>query len=242
MRVKALILFTLLLSVAHAADTTEPFELGLSDAEMYLSLGDLGGPAGKALGFTGVLGAGLTERLSLTFAWSAEGDDDLRLGGRAQAGGLFYNALNSEHFDLDGFVGIEGAAEGLGLNPGVELNFDSADDHSGWGAYLRLDLALNPKDPAPADGGNDAPVATDDGPLKALGFNPGVYLTLSENDQLLLEHQHGFELGEGFEGAGRFSLGYNRAFEDIELISEVGYQEEIFDLSIGFIATLPTGK
>ncbi|MBU0553487.1 hypothetical protein KKF91_03045, partial [Myxococcota bacterium] len=87
-----------------------------------------------------------------------------------------------------------------------------------------------------------APSAVEgDGPEMAFTLNPGLYWTLAAGQQLLFEHSLTFEADTSPDDVGRLALGYNHLFGAIELLTELGYEAEVFDARLAFIATLPVG-
>ncbi len=110
---------------ASALDTTEPFELGVSDFETYLTVSNLNEfskDRGKAtLRWDSTIDVGITDLLSGSFTYGMESNGHLKASQEEFGLGLFYNLLDSNGFDMDLFGGI-GSRGGIGI--GTEMNLD----------------------------------------------------------------------------------------------------------------------
>jgi hypothetical protein len=224
----------------QAADTLEPFDLGRSDTELYAGTEGLGGSADAArAGIAGLIGYGLTPRLSLFLVPEASVDGEL---GAAQSGlslGGFGTLLDSAHVDLD--LGAAGGSDGEhgAVASFAELNLDRAPELSVAGVYARGGLSVF---------GTEHPGGRPAIELGA-GATLGGYVTLAARHQLLLELD-----GALYEGRrervvgelGRLRLGYNVALlEHAELITEVSLEPPgaaapwTGGVLVGVIATIP---
>jgi len=127
----------------------------------------------------------------------------------------------------------------------VELNFDLSPERRSFGVYLRGEAPLYGE-----RAGSEAP----DGDGYRTRFdvivNPGMYLTIVEGHQLLLEYGMAFHLQPSEAHAidlGGVALGYNVVLsERIELVTQahlhVPQRDEpiAFGGTTGFVATLPS--
>ena len=230
---------------ALALDTTEPFDLGVSNAEVYLGYGGLGvGPADRELSSEMVLGYGLTPGFSAYLATcTAVAEQNLR-GGTDLCLGLFGTAVDTDHFDLDLMLDLEASGEGmnaLGLAPGIELNYDRDPDMASWGLFLRTGVAAY---------GQDAELETADvRRVVDLGVHPGAYYRLNERHELLVEFDVALGLGRDRDPADDtrgVAFGLNSMITpEIELITQLHRglpqdgEDGAWDLNVGFVATLP---
>jgi len=247
----ALLIYTLvaMASVALGADTTEPFDLGATNFEMYLNyegLGldtDLQNIAGET-----VWGYGITERFSGYAGFVASADGDFVGGDKELAFGLYGTPLDGDHLDLDLFLGFSALGPQLDqfiLSPSLELNWDSRPDLAGWGLYTRAGYAISGR-------------TTTEGSERFSDFELtlGCYWTVSPGHQLLVEFDGAFA-NDGVDNihlhdldrewsTGGIALGYNVEINGtMEMINQVSYdlpdddEDASFGLMTGFIATLP---
>ena len=101
----AVVIFNFIPNTVFALDTTEPFDLGFSDFELYSGVGGIGQASGeRILNVEGVIGVGLTEALSSSFNYGLNSDERLANSGNNFGLGLFWTPLDLEIFDLDLFA------------------------------------------------------------------------------------------------------------------------------------------
>ncbi|MBW2524604.1 MAG: hypothetical protein JRI23_10530 [Deltaproteobacteria bacterium] len=244
-------------TAADAADTTETFDEGAADIEVYTGVDGLGLGQGAAT-FAGetVLGYGIVKRISAYARAAASANDLLEDGDGEAALGLFGTPVETDHFDIDLGVDVGWNPGSALITPGVELNLDAEPDLALAGVYLRGEEALVTRKEAaaePPDGsppGGEAETGTDEtvlAPTTVLTL--GTYWTMAEGHQLLLEADAGVahrpaEDEETFDFGG-VALGYNfEVHESVELISQVFLDVPIRDgeqvstgVSIGLIGT-----
>ena len=231
---------------ATAADTTEPFDRGATDFEMYLGQDGFGlETAEQSVGSEMVLGYGVTERVS-AFVGAALSADGHFLNDRTEmVFGLYGTALDTRQLDLDLFLAFAGSGGGgFTASPSFELNWDAAPGLSRWGLYTRAGLAVT------GHAGDAGPARTTDVEVAL-----GTYWTVGAGRQLLLEFDGAFVDGAVGEPGGRrwdsgaFALGFNVGVtESMEMINQVHYHladvdgHGSFGVMLGFIATLPAGS
>lgn len=226
--IASLCLFSLVSSSSlWALDTTEPFDPGFSDNEMYVSFSGLGAERGqRVLGTEYVIGVGVTERFSSLFSFVAESDEYFGNAATEFGAGLFYNAIDGELFKLDFSAAI---SSGGGLALGTELNLDL--DRAGLQVIVE-------------EGFYSGGAALDDVECETT-IAPLVYVSLTDALQALASIDFTLPAGQDVE-IGTLALGFNAVLSDaIELISELAFDipqgEEAFStgISLGFVATLP---
>ncbi len=205
---------------AHAADTTEPFDPGLSDLEVYFHVGPApSGATGLETISDLVVGYGVNERVSCAFGTSLENVARARTG--SVAAGMFANLMDTAHVDLDVYGGawlpLDGSrtVETVG---GVEINLDLAPDLEVAGLYARLEWPMLLQ----ARGAGEPPAVSSP---PRMDYLVGAYVTLEERHQLLLELPAGLSLEHGIMQPvlpGEVAIGYNVALgPSVELISQV---------------------
>ena len=227
----AFVLSVALTSPTIALDTTEPFDIGFTDNEMYFGFNGAGlGKGDKSLAWEHLVGAGITDRFSTLFFYSLESNEFL--GDKvADVGiGLFLTIIDIEVFDFDisGSVCMHGS-----FVFATELNLDFKKS----GIQLTIEEGLE-------NGGDNA-----DEILFSTALVPLFHFSVTESLQLLtaidVTFIHNGDDGGATEvgGAGLgLNIGLNNA---IELITEIGFDipqnDEDFSMgiSVGFIATLP---
>lgn len=211
-------------SLSLALDTTEPFERGFSDNELYLGFNGIGLNKGqKSLGLEYVLGAGVSDRLSSTLVLSLGTNEYFNYSYLGAGVGLFLNAIDLELFKLDFMTSL--SSDGI-FTFGTEINLD----FKAIGFQLTLEEALE-----------------NDGEFKVLpstALVPQANFNLGESVQLLTA----VDLTFSRDGAeiGAAAIGANIVLNDIvELINEISFDipqdSEKFSagLLIGFVATIP---
>ncbi len=231
---KLLPLLLLLASSAQALDTLEPFVPGMTDVELYSGLSGLGEDH-QSVSMTGILGAGLTDRISTLILWSASADENLASSGSITGLGLFANLFDQKHVDFDLNLGAEWGGGAFALLPGFELNLDAADKLEKYGLYFRFIMPLSnePAEPAdPADPADTGKIA------KAMTFNPGFYYSIG-GGQILAEYRNTTDTSFDSETSGHWGLGFNYLIKNIDVIMQVGMEEGAFDIGLGLLATVP---
>ncbi len=238
------------ISPVLAADTTEPFDVGATDVEIYAGVDGVGPKDGERAIFGDLLlGFGLTPALSAYVGTTlsanemfADGNADIYLG-------LYGTPLDSEHFDLDLFLDFAAGGDGFdefALTPSTEINFDLDPDMGTWGLYLRAGVPIygQPKGSAPAEHERAFDIE----------INPGTYVTLGELHQILVEYDMAFHprTRDGHAtDIGGVAVGYNVVLgpeSPVELINQVyvdipGEGETTsVGVSTGIIVTLPSAR
>lgn len=225
---------------AGALDTTETFDVGPSDAEMYLGYGGVGlAKVHRELSNEVVFGYGLNERVSTYLASCfafAEHDFSQQTG---LCLGVFGTAVDTDHFDLDLMLDVESTTDDLGLvgfAPGVELNYDRDPEMGTWGLYLRSAFVN-------FDPGQGADRMSD------FIVNPGAYYRLSDRFEVLVEYDAVWGMGDDRDPADDVSgLGFGlntMVHPALELIGQIHRERPVdeddatWSLSLGVIATLP---
>lgn len=234
---------------ARASDTTETFDPGATDIELYATADGLGRAAAeRAFSADLVLGYGVMERLSAYLGTTLLGDGTLGSGAAQPFLGVYGTPLETDHIDIDLFLGLAVADGSLHVAPAFELNLDSDPTLLGWGLYLRGGVDLSNR---------RLPAHTHDGEqlLSGLAWSAdatlGAYWTVHERHQLLLELDAAFQLAPGPDERaaelGGVALGYNvGVHEAIELITQVWLdlpqepaEPPALAATAGFIATIP---
>lgn len=214
---------------ARASDTVETWDVGATDVDFYV------GHDGVAFGDI-MLGYGVAPRLSAYLGTTlSDGETAIYLG-------VFGTPIDTDHFDLDLFLGMTNGGPGLSqfeLAPAIELNLDLDPDMRSWGAYLRAHLPVHGRPTTDATAATMAADAT-----YHVAPTVGVYRSLGERHQLLLEYSVDFH-PDAVE-VGGLAFGYNVAITDgLELINEIyvdipqAGERVAFGATTGFIATIP---
>ncbi|MDR0966886.1 MAG: FeoB-associated Cys-rich membrane protein [Myxococcales bacterium] len=228
---------------ARAADTVEVYASGEVSFETHFGMeGIRDGRASMAIGNQSVLGVGITKHLAGFVGFSFETDGYLDGAGSAFEFGLISTVLDGDLFDLDLMLTFDG-----GIAPGLELNLDLP---ANFGVYLRAALPLfgitrtnndNNGDGAPSEVGI------------GLDLTPGLYWTVREGHQLLVEASAALLWSDEEDAQGRLdlwsvALGYNvMLLDNLELVTEArlfkpnGGEVE-FGFGLGFIASLPSSS
>ena len=222
---------------AQAADTVEGYAAGEVSFETHFAMeGFRDGRRSMGIGQEGLIGVGIHKYLSGAVGFSFGANGYLADVESAFNLSLTSTVLDTEHFDLDLMLAFDGT-----IAPGLELNFDIAS----FGVYVRAEL--------PIAGIHRIPAEIDGDPYEAtvgLGLTPGVYWTITEGHQLLLEASMEFFWADAEDASGRLdiwslALGYNvMLLDNLELVTEVKtYQptdEDVeFGFGVGIIASLP---
>ncbi len=252
---------------AFAGDTTEVLDKGVVELAPTIGFANI---TDENTGWTTSLAVGYGVADFLTITANFEMGSDIALAGAGWAFDFDFltNLLDTENFDIDFHTDfaydpagatIRGGESGeIVIAPGFEFNFDTDNDMSGFGAYLRADLPIHSwnlgkeriigKD---ADGNN---IIEEKDRVKSdvdLDLTLGMYYTILEGHQLFLEGgltvtNMAKNLDKEVGKEGFVSLGYNvELFENIELVSEVkvNIPEETDDtngeITVGMIFDLP---
>jgi len=228
-------------SAAFGADTTEGFDPGASNLEIYFAYSGSGKHADeRGVGTETLVGFGISDRFSALLVLSGEANDAMGEGDAGFSLGLLATPIDTENFDLDvGFdVGIGSLGAGaphfghntgeLLLFPWIEINIDSSNDLSGVGWYVLAGEVIT---------GEDRTWIDKDG-IEQRSFKALYAAEIETGD----EDRRATEVG-------RVSLGYNFLLSDnLEAITEVAYdiaqdgEDPGFDFVVGLIATLPAGE
>ncbi|MBD3318192.1 MAG: hypothetical protein GF344_20605 [Chitinivibrionales bacterium] len=227
-RIASLCLFSLVSTTSLCAlDTTEPFDLGFSDNEIYVSFSGLGAERGRRMSAVEyVVGVGVTERFSTLFSFVTESDGYFNNPATELGASLFANVLDRRHLKLDISAGVtSGGSVGLGTE--LNVDFDRA------GLQVTIEEAIY-------NGG----ASSDDINFETT-IAPLVYVSLTDALQALASIDATLP-ADGDAGIGAPAVGLNAVISDaIEIISEVGFdiprEGEAFTVgaSLGFVATLP---
>ncbi len=238
----------LLCPLARAADTVESFDVGVSDLEFYGGFDGIG-PDGVDRAQYGnlVLGVGIVEGFSAYVGTTLQANEHFAEGVAGLGVGVFGTPLDSSHVDLDLILDVGLAGPGFDefeLSPGAELNLDVTPDQGTLGFYLRIGVPISGRPVSDEAEGEFQPAF-------AVALEPGVYVSLGDRHQLLLEydmalHQR-IDPEERSSEIGGLALGYNVALsESFELINQACLDIPQVDerasvgVMVGFVATLPT--
>jgi hypothetical protein len=250
----ATLLCTLALIVTHvcparAADTIETWGVGATDVDFYSGLDGVGlGRADGSIFGDIMLGYGLVEGLSAYVGQKVTGNTFFTGGQGATYLGLFGTPVDTQHFDLDLFLGFDLGGVGyseFGVTPMVELNFDLDPNRLSWGAYVRAGFRLHGHNLSEDEENPKWETHT------TLATVIGTYYTIARNHQLLLEFDFAWKRLRAQEEReieiGGLALGYNVTLSDrIELINQVHLNipqpGEIVSVGfmMGLIFTLPS--
>jgi len=203
---------------AYAIDTTETWDPGAWDLEAYGRL-ERSFDADRVVGLDAVVGYGIVTRLSTYAAGTVEYSE----GGWTPIGGigLFGTPLDTDHVDMDLFLGVEFASRERALVPAFELNLDAAPDLDTWGVFLRGDAGVHDHWLV-----QDLDRPADDEPF-GFGFGSGAYVTLGHGHQLLaeLDTAWGPETELSLDGV---AVGYNvQLVAELELITAVSLGDPV---------------
>jgi hypothetical protein len=235
---------------AEALDTTEPYGERVVDAEYYLGYGGVGlAPVERELSHEFILGYGVGQRMSVYVGSNLTSDQQDFTTDTDLLIGVMVTVLDGSHLDLDLMLDLGAPShdlKALRWAPSIELNYDEDPDMASWGAYLRAGIEGRRERGEFARDARSWHQKTD------FGVNPGAYLRLSERHELLIEYDQTIALGKGRaadENGSGLGLGFNLLLSDsVELISQIhrdfprSGNRARYGLSVGFIATLPTGR
>ena len=211
-------------STGYALDTTEAFDPGFSDLEVYLGYTGLDSPSElSAVSTEALLGVGVTSCFSIFVSFGTEADGYLGNSVDSYTMGLFWTAVDREIFDMD-FFGSTG--NGGAVSFGVETNIDFAR----WGFQAQIEETVENSDLTERD--------------LSTRVQPLVYFRLTSGVELLSAID--FEYAGNEEGDNEFdystiSFGINfPVTESIEMISQFDINQTDDDAvtgaSIGFVA------
>ena len=228
MKIRILLFIAILFNISGvsiALDTTEAFDIGFSDAEVYFSY----------LGFTDtsdlstfskemLIGIGITENFSTSINFSSESNGYLANSGNDVSLGLFWTALSNDSYKVDILTSTNKNGSIAGA---VELNLDF--DNSGF--QLQVEEMLENKDSSSRE--------------LLTSIQPLLYYKINSNLELLsaatFDYNENEESEREFEYSS-FSLGFNYMVSNsVELISQFDIvtatdEETITGASIGFVA------
>ncbi len=235
-------------AVGQAADTVETWDVGATDVDFYMGAESFGLPREDGTVFGDMmLGYGLIDRFSAYIGTTLQSDRTLGQSDPQHYFGLFGTPLATAHVDFDLFLNFSSSGSEATITPSFELNLDAEPDMSSFGFYLRAGVVFHNQPAGMRAAESQAAVGT------SVEINPGVYWSLTDRSQLLLEFSTGFlptpVSDEDKWEVGHLHLGYNHTLvEEIELITEVNWAlEKIDDVTpigafMGIIVTLPSGK
>ncbi len=221
-------------SLSIALDTTEPFDIGFTDNEMYVGFGGAGlGKGEKALAWEHVIGAGITDKLATTFFYSLEANEFL--GNQSVSGGIgvYLSVLDLDLFDIDILSSFDSEGS-FGL--ATELNID----------FSKAGIQLTVEEGMENAGTRTHKILFNTNVAPLIHFSPTESIQLLTGIDFAIIHSG---VDSGTAEVGGAGLGLNVGLNDaIELITEVNFDipqdEEKFStgMSIGFVATLPWAK
>ncbi len=235
------VLLLFLPKISKGADTIETWEPGWIDLEMYVGYDGAGLPsAERNLNVATVIGFGLVPRLSAYVAAEVQAKETLNSAETALSAVLFGTPIETSLFDLDLLLDFTVSGPDFNLlntSPYMELNWDIEN----FGFYLRTGVEVGGISPALETEQAAKTVET------FFFFNPGVYVTIRDKHQLLLEYDGAVRLAKNaaYEQGG-LAFGYNLAFkETLELIQQIylslpTVNEMSVGYFVGFIASLGT--
>jgi hypothetical protein len=241
---------------AQAADTTEPFDIGASDVDLYMGYDGVGLDRDeRAINGEILLGYGVIEDLSAFIGTALSGDESLVSESARLYFGVFGTLFDSDHLDLDLAADVAGdnaGASRLSFTPALELNIDRDPELNKWGFYMRAGLPFFGRE---SEALPEAEPTTGIEPARGkvtveIESTAGAYYTLFAGNQLLLEYDMGFlphpADDERSVQVGALALGYNVALsEALELINQVSLdipqpgETASVGFMTGFIATVP---
>lgn len=234
---------------AEALDTTEPYGSRVVDLEYYLGYGGVGlAPSQRELSHEFILGYGLGQRTSLYVGSDLSSDQKDFAVDTELLAGFMGTLVDRPHFDLDLMLDLAVPSKELGAlrwAPSIELNYDADATMASWGLYLRTGIEGRRERGEFGKNSRSWQERTN------FWLNPGAYWHLSDRHELLIEYDQIIALGSdrsAEEDTKGIAVGYNFLLSDtFELISQIhrdfphaGNRARV-GVSVGFIATLPTG-
>jgi hypothetical protein len=231
-----LLVFVLQAAPVRAIDTFEPYPVGLHAAEAYMIRVGSGSGDPAARGFAAVSGlaVGLAGR-SHVYGFMGLSSDDRQEGGLDFVNlGLFQNILNGRAVDLDFWLELTAAGEGLASasrGAGLELNYDGPRGGLFWRGAQHWE-----------------PGGEEDSVGKRRLYSYGIYFQAGPKAQVLAELQQeslsGFATGDEDRRTTSWALGLNRKLSPItEMILEARAQEppkgssldRTWDFTVGWV-------
>ena len=211
---------------ALAGDTTELIDVNTLEVDPAFGISSMN-KNHKPSVFTelGIV-YGVLDGLNVSASVSYETEYGLAGGSAGFGIGFLTTPVDTDMFDLDVMVDFGfSPAGGYSITPQLELNLDLDPDMSTFGFYLRLGLPIYGDfidDPAELEEDANDTVKTD----LAFDFTLGMYYTVAEGHQLLLEGGATISnLAENvgdLETEGFVSIGYNVLITDtFELTTEL---------------------
>ncbi|GEM_PF-5686193 len=209
---------------AFAIDTTELLDKGVVEVAPTIGLinihdGKPGWESDIAVGY------GVLDFMTITTGLSMATDEAFAWGGVGLDFDVLFTPLDTEHFDIDFHVDF-GWDGGFSMAPGLEINIDSDNEMSGFGAFITVDFPMysaNTLDMADEDeDGERTEVKTD----FTFDLGIGLYYMLTESAQILVDggisipnmaEKLGKRRTDGYVGVG---LNY-MVMENFELTAEV---------------------
>ncbi|MCK9522016.1 MAG: hypothetical protein M0R76_03095 [Proteobacteria bacterium] len=243
------LLVTLLAAPLHAADTTETWDVGATNTELYVGIEEVGKSRSELTLYSDMLlGYGIIERFSAYFGSTFFSNPSFTEGSADLFMGVFGTPLDTDHIDLDLFLDmrVTGADQWAPtVTPSLELNYDLKPDQALWGMYVRAGVSLY--------GRTDEDVVKKKGPMVDLAATLGTYWTFLERHRLLLEYDFCHRLRPTMGGSateqGGLAIGYNVEVSDaIKLLNEIyialpqSGESVSANFMVGIGATLPTAK
>ncbi len=233
---------------ARAADTVETWDVGATDVDMYSGVDGVGLTRAEGSLYGDImLGYGLVNRLSAYVGQKITGNSFFTGGAGTTYLGLFGTPVDTDHFDLDLFLGFDLGGAGykeFGVTPMVELNFDLDPHRRTWGMYIRTGFRLHGHNLTSDDENPQWETHT------TLASVLGTYYRIGHH-QILLEFDFAWKKFRAEQEReleiGGLALGYNVTLSNrIELITQAYFNlpqsEERFSVGFmaGIIVTLPT--
>lgn len=228
MKVRIEVLLGLLLAVSstvYALDTTEAFDPGFSDVEVYFGYQGLDNPSESSVVSTeALLGIGVTGNFSTYVSVAVESNGYLDNAEDGFTMGLFWTALESEVVKLDMF-GSTGTGGSIAF--GIESNLDLEN----WGLQIQIEETIESKNSIERD--------------QSLRFQPLLYYRMPCGVEMLsaIDFEYaGNESGDKEFDYSTVSFGVNYPVtESIELISQFdlinsGEDKTETGISFGFVA------
>ncbi len=231
-------LVSLFANNAFAGDTVEPLDKGVIEVVPTVGFANIT-DENTGWGTSLAVGYGVADFMTVTATVGMGADVALAAAGWGFDVDLLSNLLDTENFDLDFHIDFAYSGAGIGneivITPGFELNYDTDNDMSGFGAYLRLDLPihswnLGKQREIGFDPNTNEPIVEWKDNVEAdvdLDLTLGFYYTFMEGHQLFLEGGVSLttlaeNLAPEVGKEGFVSLGYNvEIVENVELVSEV---------------------
>ena len=252
--------FLMFANNAFAVDTTELLDKGVVEVAPTTGLANIhDGKPGWMSDIALAYGVADFMTISTTFAMgtnvalynlgevNADGDIEGADLGFGFDFDVLFTPVDTDHFDIDFHVDF-GWDGGYAIAPGLEFNFDSDNEMSGFGAFVTLDLPIHSGvNPKAGDKDIEDTVRTD----LDIEWSLGLYYNIMEGHQLLVAGGMAIEnvakkLADEATYVGNVALGYNvELFENFELVNEVaieipkGGDDVSASITVGAIIDLP---